>query len=99
MRFLAAVAAVLGVLGIVVALRHEVRASEERLHALRAEAARLAESVRVLRAEWSHANRPEALAALAARRLGLLPSPVMGPEAVQLLPRRLPVPPAGGKES
>lgn len=97
MRFLAGIAAVLGVLGVVIALRHEVRASEERLHGLRAEAARLAEGVRVLRAEWSYANRPGTLADLAAERLGLRPSPALGPEAIRLLPRRLPEPSAAGE--
>lgn len=97
MRLLAGVAVALGVLGVVVALRHEVRASKERLLGLRAEAAHLAEGMRVLRAEWSHANRPEALAELAARHLGLVPAPVMDPEAIRMLPRRRPGAPAAGE--
>ncbi len=75
-------------LGTVVTLRHEVRDSHQEVHSLHAEIVRLREEIHVLRAEWSHANRPEVLADLTQRHLELVPAPILKVERIALLPRR-----------
>ncbi|MEO1193469.1 MAG: hypothetical protein AAFY02_17035 [Pseudomonadota bacterium] len=54
-------------------LKHEVQQREEALRVAYAEIVRAQEELHVLKAEWSHLNQPERLAALARTHLGLAP--------------------------
>lgn len=53
---------------------HRVKAQEQQLVSLKAEIAREAEAIRVLKAEWSSLNQPERLQDLARRHLALSPT-------------------------
>lgn len=54
-------------------LKHETRALDERAAELRQSIRSEREAVAVLRAEWSHLNRPERIEKLARKHLGLEP--------------------------
>jgi cell division protein FtsL len=54
-------------------LKHEVIALEKELARLNRDIVREQEAIHVLRAEWSHVNRPERLQSLAQRHLDLQP--------------------------
>lgn len=54
-------------------LKYAVQTSEDELARLNRELIATEEAVQVLHAEWSYLNRPERLAALAARHLDLAP--------------------------
>ena len=53
---------------------YRVKAQERELGSLKAEIAREAEAVRVLKAEWTYLNQPDRLQALARRHLALAPT-------------------------
>jgi hypothetical protein len=53
---------------------HRVKAQEQTLASLKAQIAREAEAIRVLKAEWTYLNQPERLQALARRHLALAPT-------------------------
>jgi cell division protein FtsL len=53
---------------------YAAKAHERELQALRAEIAKEAEAIRVLKAEWSYLNQPERLQALARKHLALAPT-------------------------
>lgn len=52
-------------------ITYEAQTVEKEIAALNREATAQQEAIHVLRAEWSYLNRPERLAALATRHLGL----------------------------
>lgn len=52
-------------------ITYEVQSVEKEIAALNREAVAEEEAIHVLRAEWSYLNRPERLASLAERHLGL----------------------------
>ena len=72
-------------------LKHAVQAREDELARLNRELIASEETIHVLHAEWSYLNRPERLAALAARHLDLAPMAAGQLGAIDSLPLRAPV--------
>ena len=72
-------------------LKYAVQAREDELARLSRELIASEETIHVLHAEWSYLNRPERLAALAARHLDLAPMAAGQIGALDSLPLRPPV--------
>ena len=71
-------------------LKYAVQAREDELARLDRELIASEETIHVLHAEWSSLNRPERLAALAARHLDLAPMAAGQIGAIATLPLRAP---------
>ena len=72
-------------------LKYAVQAREDELARLNRELLASEQTVHVLHAEWSYLNRPERLAALAARHLDLAPMAPGQIGAIDSLPVRVPL--------
>ncbi len=72
-------------------LKYAVQAREDELARLNRELIASEETIHVLHAEWSYLNRPERLAALAARHLDLAPMAAGQIGVIDSLPLRAPV--------
>lgn len=72
-------------------LKYAVQAREDELARLNRELIASEETIHVLHAEWSYLNRPERLAALAARHLDLAPMTAGQIGVIDSLPLRAPV--------
>ncbi|MBM3518030.1 MAG: hypothetical protein FJX56_09205 [Alphaproteobacteria bacterium] len=77
---LGALAVVAVLAAIVFRLKGEVQRLEDRIATLEQAIIAEGEAIRVLDAEWSYLNRPERLASLTAKHLGLVP--MVGPQMI-----------------
>lgn len=80
-------------------VKYQVQRLEGDLTGLQREIEGHQEAIHVLKAEWSFLNRPERIAALAARHLGLGPMTADRFAPVAELPRRPADPAPGGAET
>jgi cell division protein FtsL len=74
-------------------VKYRVQDLEDQLVDLNREIARDRESIRVLRAEWSHLNEPARIRSLAGRYLGMEPVPVSNVASREEIDQQIPARP------